>query len=92
MAERSAIDDKSIAAHLDAAIAVGDVSLVVRRLRDVARARGLPELVQDLTDTPTFESIVRVISGLDLRLGVHRSSMKRYSIEELLAGCDFSIP
>ena len=76
MAERSAIDDKSTAAYLDAAIAVGDVGLVVKRLRDVARARGLPELVQDLTDTPCRAS--NGLSKLARTFSTQVETLKKY--------------
>ena len=84
-------EDKSIAAFIDAAIALGDQELDVRCLREVALARDIPELVEHLTNTPTFDSILRVVGGLNLRLGVRRRGLRWYRIDELLAGCDFSI-
>ena len=60
-------DEKSVAACLDQAMAPGNSTLFVRRLREVANARELPELVIGMTDAPDFKTAFKVISGLNLR-------------------------
>jgi len=75
---------EAIAEYLNAALEDGDSSLVLAVLGDVAKAKGMSQLSQDtglgreslykaLTPgaKPRFETVMRVMKGLNIHLNAH---------------------
>lgn len=82
-------DEESIAEYLKKVMEIGDTAALLRALRDVAKARGMSSISEHTglsreslyrslrpSSHPQFETIVKVLDSLGLRLSVRRS-MKR---------------
>ncbi len=75
--------DEAIAAYLDAALEEDDPALLAAALGDVARAKGMTQIARETglgreslykalsgTRSPDFDTILRVVGALGLRLHV----------------------
>lgn len=75
--------DEDIVAYLDAALEEGDSALIVAVLGDIARARGMTQLVREAgvgreslykalssTGNPEFATVMKVLQALGLQLRV----------------------
>lgn len=73
--------EEDMAAYLEAALEQGDSALVAAALGDIARAKGMTQVAREAglgreslykalsaTGNPEFETILRVISAVGLRL------------------------
>ncbi len=79
--------DEDMAAYLDAALEDGDPALIAAVLGDIARAKGMSQIAREagvgreslykalsINGNPEFATILKVISGLRLRLRVEAMS------------------
>ncbi|MBW2100694.1 MAG: putative addiction module antidote protein [Deltaproteobacteria bacterium] len=75
--------DEDIAAYLDAAMEDGDLPLITAVLGDIARAKGITEIVRQTgldrdslykalsaEGKPEFDTILKIVHALGLRLSV----------------------
>ena len=83
---------KDVAAHLEAALAENDIPFLLSVVGDIARSEGMTKIARNLgmsreglyrslspTGKPSFETVVKLLNLLGLRLSVEYKHPKRKS-------------
>ena len=83
---------KDVVAHLEAALAENDIPFLLSVIGDIARSEGMTKIARSLgmsreglyrslspTGKPSFETVVKLLNLLGLRLSVENKNPKRKS-------------